>query len=190
MKFLAVLRHLKGFLEKCEESGPPLKLKNTTTTTFFYFSLECFFQECKTYQKTLFRIEYEKYESHLRAIYFYVNPFRTTVYQASDYSLEVRRIAIFILSASILLNFYTELLRVVVLCRSSNTAIKAVALFKKKFQIIPIHFNEYFPYFVEASFLLHARAQQNKLNMWQRKQAMQPIGVAQGTPRPLSLLHL
>ena len=28
MQFLAVLRHLEGFLEKSEESRPPLKLKN------------------------------------------------------------------------------------------------------------------------------------------------------------------
>ena len=28
MQFLVVLRHLEGFLEKSEESRPPLKLKN------------------------------------------------------------------------------------------------------------------------------------------------------------------
>ena len=41
------------------------------------------------------------------------------------------RLIIFILSKSILLNFYAELVHAIASCQSSNTASKAIALLKK-----------------------------------------------------------
>ena len=56
-------------------------------------------------------------------------------------------------------------------CRSGNSVSKAVALFKKKFKSKTIYLDEInlFFRFVETSFLIHATAHQNKLNMWNKK---------------------
>ena len=69
LQFLAVLRHLEGFLEKSEESRPPLKLKNNGGQLF---SLGCFFQKIG-----------------VSAIYFFVNPFRDTVYLTHQCPLHI-----------------------------------------------------------------------------------------------------
>ena len=51
MQFLAVLRHLEGFLEKSEERRPPLKLKNNGGLLSAIF-----LDVIENFQKTLFGI--------------------------------------------------------------------------------------------------------------------------------------
>jgi len=71
---IAILRHLEGFLEKSEESRPPLKLKNNGEHFLLFFfqgiqvsgGLGC---NEKIFKKTLFGIVMwfglQKYSSHL-----------------------------------------------------------------------------------------------------------------------------